>query len=301
MRARVLRARDESRSGRAVAKRRRLGVGLALSLVASLIVGIGIPSASAQTGSGPLVRIWARKLASANLQFGMSVSLAGTTSNVSLTNSYFLYGRNEVDTWYSSEWSVVGSSRVGVTGPGSVNTVARVRAKKLASGNVEFGLEFRGLGAADMNEREVWAPRARYFLYQTTSENVSSHSSAFDVSSRAHECLNGRVFSNPQDNLGLADDCATLLASKDILTTSTLLLGSWNTDTPMFGRYFVDGWRGVHKEPEYDRVETLTSYNLPPGHAFDGSLPSYLGALAGLKYLDFGSPRNNLSGSIPAE
>ena len=297
-----VRAGGEARSDRAVAKR-RLGVGLALILVAGLVVGVGAPSA-AQTESGPSVRIWARKLASADLQFGMSVRLAGTTSNVSLTNSYFRYESNQVDTWYNSEWIVVGSSRAGVTGPGSVNTVARVRARKLTSGSVEFGLEFRGLGAVGMNNRQAWAPRARYFLYQTARENVSAYSSAFDVSSQAHECLNGTVFSDPQDNLGLADDCATLLASKDILSTSTELLESWNTNTPMFGGNAVDGWWGVHKQGDYDRVETLAfgwQDDLPSGHALDGSLPSYLGALAGLKYLDLDHPSNDLSGSIPAE
>ncbi len=336
-----MRARFKTRSDRAVAKR-RLGAGLALALAASLVVGVGASPASAQIGfnseSGPSVKIWARKLASKNVQFGMSVTWTGIeghassprestrTANIDLTNSHFLYESNQVGVWYYSEWKVVGESSVGLTAIQSpddpipvANTVARVRARKLASGNVEFGLEFRGLGAAGMNDRQAWAPRARYLHYQTTSENVVQYSSAFNFrfsdqtnfsdledssqASKAQRCLGGLAFSDPQNNLDLADDCETLLAAKStlVLPDNAAFLRSWGA------WYRIDSWLGVDIDQTTGRVETLAfgKQNTLPGEeeepALDGSLSPHLGALTGLKYLYLDNSRNDLTGSIPAE
>ena len=335
------RADVEARSDRAVAKR-RLGAGLALALVASLVVGVGTSSASAQMGfnseSGSSVRIWARKLASTNVQFGMSVRWEGIeghanspresirTANVNLTNSYFLYGSNQVGVWYYSEWKVVGESSVGLTAiphpddPIPVaNTVARVRVRKLASGNIEFGLEFRGLGAVGMEDRRVWLPRARYLTYQAISENVVLYSSAFNFSfsdqrgfsdlddsseaSKAQRCLGGLAVSDPQNNLDLADDCETLLASKStlVLPGNARFLRSWSAGDR------INTWLGVRVNLTTRRVESLTfgkQDNLPGASqdpALNGSLPPHLGALAGLMHLDLDNSRNDLTGSIPAE
>ncbi len=329
------------RSGRAVAKR-RLGAGLALALAASLVVGVGAPPVSAQIGFnsdlGPSVRIWARKLASTNVQFGMSVRWTGIeghagsprettrTANVNLTNSYFLYESNQVGAWYYSEWKVVGESSVGLTAIQSLddpipvaNTVARVRARKLASGNVEFGLEFRGLGAVGMKDRRVWIPRARYLTYQAISENVVLYSSDFNFrfsdqtsfndlddssqASKAQRCLGGLAVSDPQNNLDLADDCETLLASKStlVLPDNASFLRSWSAGDR------IGNWLGVRIDRISGRVESLMfgRQDALPGAkddpALDGSLPPHLDALAGLKHLDLDHPRNDLTGSIPAE
>ena len=275
--------------------KRPLGLGLALALVASLLVGIGVSSASAQTGSDPSVRIWVRKLASSNVEFGLSVTSSGTTRNVSLDNRYFLYESNEVGTWYNSEWKVVGSSRVGVTGPGSINTVARVRVRKLASGNLEFGLGLRGLGAVGKDDRHVYVPRARYLLYRTAGVNVLRYSSDFDVSSRAEPCLNGRVFDNPQDKLKLADDCQTLLDSKGILQGNTDILDTWSTNAAL------SSWAGIGISGfTSSGVSVLNLNSNQIGFAkLPGSIPSHLGDLRELVTLELSN--NTLTGSIPQE
>ena len=320
VRAGVAPAGVEPRPGRAIAKRRlditpesgekarqdagslgvakrRLGIGLALTLVASLVVGIGVPSASAQTGSGPSVRIWARKLASNNVEFGLSATFSGTTRDVALSNRYFLYESNEVGTWYNSEWTVVGSSRVGVTGPGSVNTVVRVRARKLESGNVEFGLGLRGLGAVGKDNRQMYVPRARYLLYRTAGVNVLRYSSTFDISSRAEPCLNGTVFNNPATKLTLADDCQTLLDSKDILEGTSNLLSSWTTSSAL------NRWAGGLEFTDSSTNSGVNVLNLNSnqiGHnKLLGSIPSYLGDLSELVTLELSN--NALTGSIPPE
>ncbi len=275
--------------------KRSLSLGLALALAASLLVGIGVPSASAQTGSAPSVRIWVRKLASSNVEFGLSVTFSGTTRNVNLSNRYFLYESNEVGTWYNSEWQVVGSSRVGVTGPGSINTVARVRVRKLVSGNLEFGLGLRGLGAVGKDDRQVYVPRARYLLYRTAGVNVLRYSSDFDVSSRAEPCLNGTVFDNPQDKLKLADDCQTLLDSKDILAGTSDHLSSWTTSSAL------GSWAGIGRSGFISsgvNVLNLNS-NQTGGRKLPGSIPSYLGDLSELVTLELSN--NALTGSIPPE
>ena len=133
--------------------KRWLGAGLVLSLVASLGV-FSASAASAQTG--PVAQVWARKLPSGNVEFGLSVTSAGSRHNVSLGNRYFLYGdtRTEVGTWYYSDWQVIGDD--------PYRTYARVQVKKLLSGNVEFGLQIGGLGFEPDSKNRVWVPRARY-------------------------------------------------------------------------------------------------------------------------------------------
>ena len=280
--------RDQGFCSKLIIKR-CLSVGLVLSLVASLGV-LGASSASAQTTSGPVAQIWASKQASGNVEFGLSVRSSGARSNVALTSRYFLYDApsTEVGTWYYSEWKVIGAD--------PYNTVARVQVRRLVSGNLEFGLQIRGLGAVGESARQEWLPRARYFLYQATSENSVSYSDNFVISSYARPCLNGTVFSNPRANLGLGDDCATLLAAKDTLQGSSNVLSNWNTSTS------ITSWTGIQLNDTNDRVDTLAFGNYPGDTGgLTGSISPHLGSLSGLKYLNLDHPDNNLTGTIPRE
>ena len=256
-----------------------LGAGLVLALVASLGV-FSASSASAQTG--PVAQIWARKLTSGNVEFGLRVTSAGSRHNVSLGNRYLLYGDSgtEVGTWYYSEWKIIGDD--------PYRTYARVQVKKLASGNVEFGLQIGGLGFEPDSKNRVWVPRARYLTYQAASANSVLYSSDFNVRSEAHECLNGTVFSSPNINkILLAHDCAALLEARDILQGTSTAFSNWNASTP------ISSWTGISLNTANDRVAKLE----PRSSALSGRIPPHLGILSALTILNF--EENSLTGSIP--
>ena len=126
--------------------------------------------------------------------------------------------------------------------------------------------------------------------------------------------LNGRPTCPlvPRSNLGLVDDCANLLAIRDLLAGSAVL--DWSEATPM------NAWHGVALQGEPPRVaslnvgwraplldgripaalsrlERLTSLNLA-GHDLQGPVPAELGKLRNLKSLSLGN--NSLTGPIPA-
>ncbi len=267
--------------------KRCLGVGLVLALVASLGV-FSASSASAQTG--PMAQIWTRKLTSGNVEFGLSVTSAGSRTNVSLTNRYFLYGDSSirVGTWHYSEWKVIGDD--------PYRTYARVQVKRLVSGNLEFGLQVGGLGFEPDSKNKVWLPRERYLIYQDTGYNAVLYSSDFSVRSQAHDCLNGTVFSSPDiSKIGLAHDCAALLEARDILQgTSSTALSNWNASTP------IADWRGIYLNTANDRVDRL-SHSVSRGSRFtlSGQIPPHLGVLSELTELTLDG--HSLTGSIPAE
>ena len=266
-----------------------LGAVLVLALVASLGV-FSASSASAQTG--PVAQIWARKLTSGNVEFGLRVTSAGSRHNVQLGNRYLLYGDSgtEVGTWYYSEWKVIGDD--------PYRTYARVQVKRLVSGNLEFGLQVGGLGFEPDSKNRVWLPRERYLIYQATGYNAVLYSSDFNVRSQAHECLNGTVFSSPDINkILLAHDCAALLEARDILQgTSSTALSNWNANTP------IANWTGIYLNTANDRVDRFSrsvSTGSGPRFVLSGRIPPHLGALSELTELTLDG--HSLTGSIPAE
>ena len=261
---------------------RWLSVGLVLALVASLGV-FGASSASSQTG--PVAQVWTRKLSSGNVEFGLSVTSAGSRTMISPTNRYLLYSdfSTRVGEWYYSDWRVIGDD--------PYRTYARVQARKLVSGNVEFGLQIGGLGFEADSKSRVWLPRERYLTYQATSANSVVYSSDFNVRAQAHECLNGTVFSSPDiSRIGLANDCAVLLEARDILQGTSDALSNWNASTPMAS------WTGITVNPTPDRVTSL-AYVWSP--RINGRIPPHLGALSAVENLTFS--QQSLTGSIPAE
>ena len=116
----------------------------------------------------------------------------------------------------------------------------------------------------------------------------------------------------PRSNLGLVDDCANLLAIRDVLAGSAVL--NWDEATPM------TAWHGVALQgdpprvvslgaglrplldgripAELSRLEQLVALYLE-GHDLKGPIPAALGKLSNLKHLYLGN--NSLTGPIPAE
>ena len=274
--------------------------------------------ASAQTQAQPqpqpsqssaVVRVWVRKLDSGNLEFGLWDVNSGAGVD-GLTKRYFPHEAAGVGEWYYSNEVRIGDSS-------SAPALVAVRARKLLSGNVEFGLR---IGT------QVWVPRARFFLY--ASNEVSDralYSSPFDTAELG--CANGiAVVSTPlnpvSDLFGLIQECETLLEFHDQLLgeggtslgwSPAIPITSWRTrptspnspailfrDLP--SATHVDhvradrtSMRGTISSKAADLTElaslSLTSLGLR------GEIPSELGSLSKLIRLDLGG--NELTGRIP--
>ncbi len=100
-------------------------------------------------------------------------------------------------------------------------------------------------------------------------------------------CTNGTVVQDPEENVGLVNDCKALLQGRDTLAGRAAL--NWSTDTP------IARWQGVTVEGSPTRVVGLQLENI----ALSGRVPPRLGELSALRVLSFRV--NDLTGGIPPE
>ncbi len=277
-------------------KRSLFGAFLAVCLfVTSLAL---ISGAQAQSGSS--AQIWARRSTSGNVEFGLRVD----GRDVPLGNRYLVYPSVSTDVWYYSEARLVGAS-------GS-RAAVEVRAKKLPSGNVEFGLRVGG--------RREWVPQSRYFLYAgaagDTSERLSSPfplaGQGYSYSSdRDQDCLDGIVvpattIHNGVDlgfNLGLARDCETLLIWRASLRYySRSYLGTWGSGRSILNDAWLGAWSRSDQASGFRRVDRLELILDSNTSAAVGSLSPMLANLEQLDHFVIRdtTPHANISGSIPA-
>ena len=111
------------------------------------------------------------------------------------------------------------------------------------------------------------------------------------------QCSNGIAVPNPQNNTGLVQDCAALLASKDTLDPDGQVL-NWSSDA------LISEWEGISLESRLDgghfrnRVVRL-SFSGNDDRPLTGNISHRLGILIHLKELNLS--HNQLTGSIPAE
>ena len=264
---------------------RRGWAALCVVLVVSLAsAGLSVSPVSAQAADGPSARVWAKKLASGNVEFGVAVYAAGSSSgaNVAVTNRYFPYASaaGNIGTWYNSEAVVLRS--------GSDSTLASIRARRLASGNLEFALRVYGI------EDQVWTPRARYFVYVPAVEGRTAYSSPLYFRQHNRECLDGAV-PNAARNLGLFRDCEVLVSAIGPLEGTTSILSQLNSWT----RRDQLPWSGITLKD--DRVSEFyigpTGFEIPsersqqsiidgkPLGDLDGIIPGILGSLSALEKL----------------
>ncbi len=96
-------------------------------------------------------------------------------------------------------------------------------------------------------------------------------------------CANGIAVPDLANNLGLFDDCVTLLAARDTLAGSRSL--DWSASV------YIGSWRGVFVSGSPRRVYQLRTYGVT------GTIPPELGNLTNLERLDLS--RNSLN--KPAE
>ncbi len=222
--------------------RKRGWAALCVVLVVSLAsAGLSVSPISAQSSEGPLARVWARKLASGNVEFGVAVYAAGSSSgvNVSVTNRYFPYERaaSRIGSWYNSEAVILRS--------GSDSTLASIRARRLSSGNLEFALRVYGI------DDQVWIPRARYLIYESAAEGSAAYSSPFNMGQHNRVCLgdaapNTPTVPNVASNLGLFRDCEVLTSATGALEgNSGLLSGSLNLWGTRQGSVPTLPWTGI--------------------------------------------------------
>ena len=276
---------------------------LTVSLAAA---GLSVSPVSAQAAEGASARIWARKLASGNVEFGLAVYAVGSSSgaNVAVTNRYFPYesAAGNIGRWYNSEAVVLSS--------GADRALASIRARRLASGNLEFGLRVYGV------EDQVWTPRARYFVYSPAVQDIAAYSSPLYFRQHDRACLDGAVPS-AATNLGLFRDCEVLLVVKDAFVVTDRFrsdYSSWAGTNPISD--WTRTWVRVTLtdsrvselslmgnpvtgtiSKELGKLDQLVSLEI--AGAMTGSIPPELGNLSNLETLLIGS--SSLTGSIPAE
>ena len=111
--------------------------------VVSLGGGLGASPVLGQSSAGPSARIWVRKLASGNVEFGVAVAAVGASTDfhIEINSRYFRYENVGVGTWHSSEPVVLSSN--------FYSALIAVRARKLPLGDLEFSLRVYGLEDRD--------------------------------------------------------------------------------------------------------------------------------------------------------
>ena len=153
-----------------------------------------------------MARVWVRKLASENVEFGVAVYAAGSSdpTYVTVNNRYFPYAdaAARIGSWYNSEPVILRN--------GDDQTLAAIRARRLASGNLEFALRIHG------SDNQIWIPRARYFVHSSAVTNNVLYSSPLYLRQHDRACLDGAVPDAPE-NTGLFRDCEVLLAAKEAI------------------------------------------------------------------------------------
>ena len=114
-----------------------------------------------------------------------------------------------------------------------------------------------------------------------------------DAQTRVVPCSNGIVVANPEENIELVADCATLLAIEDRLAGDATL--NWSPQLPL------EEWQGIGVDAEADpaRVWGLILNGHGQLNVLTGSIPAELGELSGLESLEL--PGNRLTGTIPPE
>ncbi len=175
---------------------------LVLCLLVTSFASVHSAQAQSAQESGTQVRIWVRKLESGNVEFGLTeVGLPGGPRVREPHSRYLLYATATVGTWYYS-----GREDVG---PGLAKVRVRIRARKLASGNVEFGLR--------VANSEVWVPQARYLVYASTSASDDLLYSSVFHTGPSRGCANGIAVPNPLNHPEFVEDCNVYLSALDSL------------------------------------------------------------------------------------
>ena len=119
---------------------------------------------------------------------------------------------------------------------------------------------------------------------------VAERSAWRDVSGDIAACSNGDIVPKPDKNLGLVQDCETLLRIRDPLAGDAVL--NWSADAQ------ISEWGGIVIGGSPPRVIRLSLPGLSPSK-LTGSIPPELGDLTNLEEIVIHS--NRLSGSIPPE
>ncbi len=307
-------------------KRRALAgfvLGAAALLASSLVP---LPASVQAQGSTPSggheVEVRARRLASGNVELGLRETnpADGSVSYPTLDDRFFLYDDSGtvVGKWYYSEPVSVG------VGAGSV--LVEVMARRLASGNVEFGLRLFG--------KTAWVPKARYFIYGSARpggpwmySSVFTTETQSDLYSVGSICASGTPVPDPAKNPGLVSDCIALLAAKKTLsqmewelyyTPNTAYFYNnyygvnWSGSTEMTAASWSgNGWNGLFEisgtpkrvkdmriyyieseiPVEFTELDGLTylylSFNAFHGTPASGLIPEGIGRLSNLEFLHF--------------
>ena len=244
-----------------------LAAAIVMSVLGSLFTSVEAQQPDdASLERGNLVQIWVRKLDSGNLEFGLR---DGEEYKIS-QNRFLFYENAVVGTWYYSDEILVG--------PEGDQALVRIQARKLQSGNVEFGLQvLRSL---------TWLPRARFFMYNRSSaDDPLRFSSNFYTADHSSICL-GTAVSTTLANERLLADCEALLEAKDELAGQQGRHLNWATARD------IETWDGVTLSNSRVTALDLDSYGL------GGVISPSLGYLTALERLDLSS--NRITGTIPA-